>query len=172
MPDLKESFTKLAESIRASEKRTHAGFVVRLTSILEYDLERAIKWKLRPLNKEMKKRLFDSYGPLSTFAAKIDIAYALDITTDAIHKELNTMRRIRNAFAHTKDSLSLDEEPIKTLFYELKRPPGITGTYLQQFVACGGMLDDYLEGFLFRVGERENLRMVDQKPLNVAEDAK
>jgi hypothetical protein len=89
MPDLKEAFAKLADSVIRSERQGHAAIVVQLTSILEFDLDRSIRWKLRPLNKEMRKRLFDGYGPLSTFAGKIDFAFALDITTDAIHKELN-----------------------------------------------------------------------------------
>jgi len=116
MPDLAEAFGNLAKSIAQSEKRSHAAFVVRLTSVLEFDLERCIKWKFRALNKDMNNRLFEGYGPLSTFAAKIDVAYALDITTDAIHRELNLMRRIRNNFAHSKDALSLDQEPIKKCF--------------------------------------------------------
>jgi hypothetical protein len=44
---------------------------------------------------QMSDRLFGLYRPLSTFAAKIDIAYALEITTDDIHAELNIMRKIR-----------------------------------------------------------------------------
>lgn len=100
------------------------------------------------------------------------MACALDITTDAIDKELTAMRRIRNKFAHSKERLSLDEEPIKTLFYELKRPPESTGSYVQQFVQCGVVLDDYLEAFLYRMGEREDLRIIDGKPLDVIEDVK
>jgi hypothetical protein len=172
MPDLKDAFAKLRDSIARSEKQGHAAIVVRLTSILEYDLERSIKRKFRSLNKDKRNRLFEGYGPLSSFAAKIDLAYALDITTDAIDKELTLMRRIRNKFAHSKERLTLDEEPIKTLFYELKRSPGATGSYVQQFVHCGAVLDDYLEAFLFRMGEREDLRIIDGKPLDVVEDVK
>jgi hypothetical protein len=106
--------------------------------------------------------LFDAYGPINTFAAKIDIAYALDITNDATHQELNKMRKIRNEFAHAKKSLSLDTEPIKTLFHTLVRPPGITGSYLQQFVQCGVVLDDYLEAFLVRMGETKDLRVLEK----------
>src|SRR6476620_10221674 len=161
MPDLKEAFATLAESIIRSEKQGHAAVVIRLTSLIEYDLERSIKLKLRPLNKAMNERLFSSaYAPFGTFAAKIDIAYALNITSDAIHQELNKMRKIRNEFAHTRKSLSLDTEPIKTLFYTLVRPPGITGSYVQQFVQCGVVLDDYLEAFLARMGETEDLRVL------------
>src|SRR5260370_32955082 len=116
MPDLKDAFAKLRDSIVRSEKQGHAAIVVRLTSILEYDLERSIKRKFRPLSRDKGNRLFEGYGPLSSFAAKIDIAYALDITTDAIDKELTLMRRIRNKIAHSNERLSLDDEPIKTLF--------------------------------------------------------
>jgi hypothetical protein len=163
---IKEAFEKLRDSITRSEKQGHAAIVVRLTSILEYDLERSIKRKFRSLSREKRNRLFEGYGPLSTFAAKIDLAYALDITTDAIDTELNTMRRIRNKFAHSKERLSLDEEPIKTLFLELKRSSDFTGSYVQQFVRCGVVLDDYLEAFLYRMGEREDLRIIDGTPLD------
>jgi hypothetical protein len=162
MPDLRESFAKLTESLIRTERQSHAAIVVRLTSIIEYDLERSIKWKFRPLNKEMNSRLFDAYGPINTFAAKIDIAYALDITNDGTHQELNKMRKIRNEIAHPKKSLSLDTEPIKTLFHTLVRPPGITGSYLQQFVQCGVVLDDYLEAFLVRMGETKDLRVLEK----------
>jgi hypothetical protein len=121
----------------------------------------------------MKKRLFDSaYAPISTFAAKIDIAYALDITTDAIHQELNKIRKIPNEFAHTTKPLSLDTEPIKTLFYTLARRPSITGNYLQQFVECSAVLDNYLEVFLARVGETEDLLVLGHKPLEIVEEVK
>jgi hypothetical protein len=172
MSDLKASFTKLTESIIRTERQSHAAIVITLTSIIAYDLERSIKWKFRPLNKAMRERLFEGYGPISTFAAKIDIAYALDITNDAIHQELNKMRNIRNKFAHTKKSLSLDTEPIKTLFYTLVRPPGVTGSYLQQFVQCGVVIDDYLEASLVRMGETEDLRVLEQKPLEIAAEVK
>jgi hypothetical protein len=160
MPDLQEALTKLANSIIRSERQGHAAIVMRITLILEYDLERSIKWEFRSLNKQMSDRLFGFYRPLGTFAAKIDLAYALEITTDDIHAELNIMRRIRNEFAHTKHSLSLDQEPIKTLFNKLKRPGGITGSYLHQFVKCGLVLDDYLEAVLVEMGETDDLRVL------------
>jgi hypothetical protein len=160
MPDLQEAITQFANSIIRSERQGHAAMVMRITSILEYDLERSIKWEFRLLNKQMSDRLFGISRPLGTFAAKIDIAYALEITTDDIHAELNIMRRIRNEFAHAKHSLSLDQEPIKTLFNKLKRPPGITGSYLQQFVKCGLVLDDFLEAFLVEMGETNDLRVL------------
>jgi hypothetical protein len=115
------------------------------------------------VEQEDENRLFGSYGPVATFAAKIDMAYALGITMEAIHVELNKIRKIRNVFAHTRGPVSLDTEPIKSIFYKLARPPGITGTYLEQFVKCGLAVDDYLEAYLVRMGETEDLRAL-QKP--------
>jgi hypothetical protein len=111
-------------------------------------------------------------SPRRSAAASHRIAYALDITTDAIHQELNKIRKIRNEFAHTTKPLSLDTEPIKTLFYTLARPPGITGNYLQQFVECSAVLDNYLEAFLARVGETEDLRVLGHKALEIVEEVK
>jgi hypothetical protein len=160
--DLTKSIVELREKIDRMEKQTHAGFVMRLISIIEYDLERSIKYKFRPLSNKMSKRLFDD-GPISSFAAKIDLGYALDITADATHQELDKIRQIRNAFAHTRDALSFETEPIKSLFEALARPSGITGTRLEQFVQCVAVLDDYFEAFLARMGESQDLRILNQK---------
>ena len=76
--------------------------VLRLVAAIDCDLERCLKHKFRKLNTRTEKRIFGTYGPLSTFAARIDLAYALKITTDEIHTELNKSRKIRNVFAHHK----------------------------------------------------------------------
>jgi len=102
MPDLKKASSTLADSIIAVGRQTHGTIVMQLTAMLEYDLERCLVRKFRPLNRKLKKGLFEAYGPLSSFAAKIDLAFALDITTEATHKELHKMRKIRNAFALPK----------------------------------------------------------------------
>jgi hypothetical protein len=82
---------------------------------------------LRPC--ELKKRLFAAYGPLSSFAAKIDLAFALEITTEATHKELHKMRKIRNAFAHTKKVSAWAPNRLRQSFTRWLVPlalPGIT----------------------------------------------
>ena len=88
------------------------------------------------------------------------MAFALDITTTEIHDELHKIRKIRNALSHSKSRLSLDAEPMRTLFYQLKRPPKITGTFIQQFVECGVVIDKFLEAFLLRMGETEDLSIL------------
>ena len=48
-------------------------------SALDNAVELALLTKMRRLSRDMKDKIFDGYGPLSTFAGKIDIAYALEI---------------------------------------------------------------------------------------------
>ena len=148
----------LANAFIRAERQSHSAIVFHAIAILEYDLERCLKRSFRELNADMQKRLFGAYGPVGTFAAKIDMAYALGITTDEVHAELDKFRKIRNVFAHKRGPLSLDTEPVKELFYKFKRPPGITGSYLEQFVKCMTIIDDHLERYLVSKGETEDLR--------------
>lgn len=51
----------------------------------------------------VKKLLFDTYRPLSTFAAKIDVAFCVGFTTKRMYKALTLCRQIRNIYAHSED---------------------------------------------------------------------
>ena len=165
--DMSKTGTALGEAILALGRQSHGSIVMQQIAILEYDLERCLVRKFRPLNRELKDQLFGGYGPLNTFAAKIDLAFALNILAEATHKELHKIRKIRNEFAHTKKELSLDTEPVKALFYKLVRPAGITGNYIQQFVKCGSVIDDELEAYLLSMGETEDLRAL-KKPAEMS----
>ncbi|VXC04643.1 hypothetical protein [Massilia sp. 9I] len=65
------------------------------------------------------KRAIGNYGPLSTFAAKIDMAHLLRMVSPQIYSDLNAIRSIRNAFAHdvahkkTQEQLSFSANDIK-----------------------------------------------------------
>ena len=67
---------------------------------LDAALERALLAKMRKLSEAQRTTLFDGYGPLSSFAAKIDVGYALNIFDDALYADLTVIRKIRNVFAH------------------------------------------------------------------------
>jgi hypothetical protein len=61
---------------------THAAVVVTAAAILDQTLERAIKTQLPGLTKALSKKIFEDFGPLHSFSAKIDMAHALGITND------------------------------------------------------------------------------------------
>jgi hypothetical protein len=160
-----EGIKKIAEGFTTGHRMTHAAVVVTAAAILDQTLERAIKTQLPGTTKVLSKKIFEDFGPLHSFSAKIDMAHALGITSDFVHIELGKIRKMRNSFSHSEKLLSLDTEPVKTLFYGLTRPPGTTGNYPQQFLACMLVIDDFLEKFLFRMGITEDLslRWLDKK---------
>jgi DNA-binding MltR family transcriptional regulator len=159
VPATKPNLAKLIEIVG---RHTHASNALAVVSIIDYDLERCILCKFRKLNSETRNRLFRGYGPLSRLSARIDIAYALDITSDRVHRELGKIREIRNLFAHTKALLNFDEAPVRPLFENLDIDPNDIDpdekdTRLNRFMAHAMAMDRYLEGFLVRMGVTEEI---------------
>jgi hypothetical protein len=64
-------FVPAVNRVRA---RTHAGVAIVAAAIIDEQLLRALLTKMRPLSAKLRKRLFEGYGPLSSFAAKIDLS--------------------------------------------------------------------------------------------------
>ena len=120
--DIGKALTDFFEALARTTSLTDAAIVMSAAGILEHDLERCIKTKFRPMNKTFEARLFEGYGPVASFAAKIDIAHALSITSDDAHAELNKIRKLRNAFAHTADLPTFTTEPMLSFFAALKKP--------------------------------------------------
>ena len=54
-----------------------------------------------------KKDIFSFQGPLGTFSAKIDMAYALGLISKDLRTDMNLFRKMRNLCAH---ELILDEK--------------------------------------------------------------
>ena len=92
---------------------------------------------------DLRKRLFGSYGPLSTFSAKIDIACVIGLYNEDIRKGLHTVREIRNGFAHKPRPISFYDPKISSLCEKLDTehvpklnikvasgPDGLRGRYL------------------------------------------
>lgn len=51
-------------------------------------------------NEDLLHELFRSSGPLGTFSVKINVTHLLGLFSPVASKELDTIRRIRNEFAH------------------------------------------------------------------------
>lgn len=87
-------------------EHTKVGAVLVIASQLEESLEKAIAYQLPNLSKTLRARLFSGYGPLASFSAKIDMAYAMAEINSATHRDLHTVRKIRNAFAHSRTEIT------------------------------------------------------------------
>ena len=69
-----------------------------------------------------KDELLDGDSPLSTFSAKINIAYRLGLIDGPFAKALHLIRRIRNAFAHELSGSTLDSGAHRDRVKELSLP--------------------------------------------------
>jgi DNA-binding MltR family transcriptional regulator len=94
-------------------------------SLLESTLEIAIEKNFRPLNASERRDLFDGTSPLTTFSAKIKMTYALDIIGRMTRDDMDCIRDIRNAFAHTRVDLSFDQEYVVRVCNKIKLPDNL-----------------------------------------------
>lgn len=62
---------------------------------------------------KVQKRLFGVYGPLGTFSARADMAYALGYLSRSVYGDLEVIRRSRNNFAHAASVIDFSTAEIK-----------------------------------------------------------
>ncbi len=71
-------------------------------------LERLLQAMLLP-SPARSDFLFQTDRPLGSFGARISLAHRLGLIETAVERALHTLRRVRNAFAHSSDSASLSD---------------------------------------------------------------
>ena len=71
---------------------THAGTILTTVAIIEFMLQVFLFERMRTIGSGLRDKLFDGNGPLSTFSAKIDIAYAFNFIDKK--KPLNTFMEL------------------------------------------------------------------------------
>ena len=99
----------------------HPGLVMIYSAALRRALQAAILSKMRPLSNNFKTRLFDGYGPIASFSAQIDLAYALGLIDKDIFDELKVIKEIRNEFAHATRVLNFSSPGIIELCKRFKK---------------------------------------------------
>jgi hypothetical protein len=81
-------------------------------ALIEHDLERLLRSKLKHKDDETWAMLTDYRGPLNSFHSMILIGYALGIYDKNIRNDLTVVRNIRNAFAHSKKLIKFDHPAV------------------------------------------------------------
>jgi DNA-binding MltR family transcriptional regulator len=64
--------------------------------------------------------------PLSSFGARINVAYCMGLISRKLYEDLETVKRIRNRFAHKLHNYSFDEEEIVNWCKSLRLAKEIT----------------------------------------------
>lgn len=92
--------------------RSQAGYVLWGAALFDKGLEDELLLKMKPLKKAMRQRIFESYGPLANFAAKIDLCLALDAISEKTYSNLRALNKIRVMFAHSPGPTRLQDEKV------------------------------------------------------------
>jgi DNA-binding MltR family transcriptional regulator len=102
VPDARTVLSQgLIDTLRADSDRAAA---VLGASVLDAQLEDLFRGALLPYTPTNAfDGLFESNGPLSTFSARINLAFTLGWISDAVRRDLHVLREIRNSFAHSFD---------------------------------------------------------------------
>jgi len=86
---------------------------VMLSSFLEENLSRLIEKAMNPrLNSDDKSRIFGERGIAGTFSSKITTAWAFSLVGPIIRSDLDIIREIRNAAAHSRMHFSFNTEEV------------------------------------------------------------
>lgn len=104
------------------ENQSDRALVLLCAAIIDEQLEFILKTFLIEDN-QIQERIFDSNAPLSTFSAKNNFCFYLGLISKHEYNTINTIRKIRNKFAHeilinTFD----DDDSIKGLCSNLSIP--------------------------------------------------
>jgi DNA-binding MltR family transcriptional regulator len=112
--------------------------------------------------KKLYAELFDPMRALGSFASKITMAYALNIITRDIYSDLETIRKIRNAFAHSPDILNFESKSIAPLLDRLKKSVHAKADRPDlQFLECVTPIDEALDAYLKSKARKRHRRETD-----------
>jgi DNA-binding MltR family transcriptional regulator len=116
-------------SFQALSKMSDHACALMGTALIESALERVIISTFRKSDATVMDEIFDNRGPLSDFHSKILVAYAQGAISENGKAELNSIKAIRNAFAHSRIDISFDTPQITQeikLFIMLNAMKGVS----------------------------------------------
>jgi DNA-binding MltR family transcriptional regulator len=110
----KNELPKLAnffEIQREFKKESDRGIALILTAWLGDALDAYLRSRVVDNTKAIQK-LFDGDRPLSTFSARINVAYLFGLIGAKQYADLHSIREIRNDFAHDREAISFKTQSI------------------------------------------------------------
>jgi hypothetical protein len=99
------------EAVRDLYKNSDRAAAIMAATLVENRLAATLKQRFRP-NVPVQNEMFRSSGPLGSFSAKIKLAHLLGILSEEGYSDLETMKNIRNRFAHYLDIKDFDSQRI------------------------------------------------------------
>lgn len=101
---------------------SNRGAALVAAALVEQYLALAIQGYFVDLSEADKAHLFDGYGPLSTFSARIRLGYAMGIFGPKVRSDLEIIHYVRNEFTRAHMPLSFDSDDIAVECAQLSLP--------------------------------------------------
>jgi len=120
-PGTYDHLVKLIDRMRKDRlpHREDRGVVLMATAHVEQLLEDQILCKITDefVEGEWHDRLFggEQRGSIDGFSGKIIIAFALGLITERVREDLQTLRRLRNVFAHSPKQIDFSDPEVSTV---------------------------------------------------------
>lgn len=122
------------------------GCVLVTISIIEKQLEEILRKRILGTKKQLKE-LFTGFGPMSSFSAKIKLAYSFGIITSEAYSELDRLKRIRNLFAHDPNLITFETKNIISMCDSLEFALDVQSeTTRKRFISSQTAISTYLKG--------------------------
>lgn len=124
IPDLEE----MSETVNSLGTRSvDRDVVVAAGSLLETTLEFAILWGMKKFDTSLRDRqTIFGRGGIDSFAQKISVAAGLQVISETSRSQLNAIRAVRNAFAHSYSDVDFDHPDIPGIDRSSLSDPSLT----------------------------------------------
>jgi DNA-binding MltR family transcriptional regulator len=141
----------LGDVIRELRTKSQAGTVLVSAAVVDDGLQQLLLTKMRTLSNNKANRIFN--GPLRSFTAKIDVAYAFELIDDELYDDLTTIRDIRNEFAHSVNETHFERPEIVELVQRFKGREASSidafSFFQHRIDSCSNQIKGKLDRFLF-----------------------
>jgi DNA-binding MltR family transcriptional regulator len=122
----------IANLVKEFEKESDRAVIIIGASRLDSILENMIKQRLVS-NSSGNDELFNQEGPISTFSAKINMAYRLGLIDNDFANLLHIIRKLRNDCAHCSVSIDLNKGNVADRVREIIQILKITSMFSQNW---------------------------------------
>tara|TARA_R110000796_G_scaffold68403_2_gene156655 strand:- start:49 stop:609 length:561 start_codon:yes stop_codon:yes gene_type:complete len=135
--------------------------VVTSVALLEGAIQRLLVSRLVVSNEATVSDLFGPGGPLRDFSSKIKVAYAIGLVGPKTRGDLDVIREVRNAFAHTMFPVSFEDTEIanaasRVTFAKRITPDAELSQYPPKAMFCAAVSNLAYGAFFIAEGQRDN----------------
>ena len=102
MPTPTRTATQLHDLVILLGQNGQSAYVALSAQMLDDELQKVLIQNMPNFKTKTHNRMFKYPQPLSSFAAKIDIAHLFGLIDDKLYATLTLIREIRNEFAHPR----------------------------------------------------------------------